>query len=49
MPIGLKQKLVYVLSEEIILSYNLEGTHGKKRMLLYPKLLSVLYSKYKWW
>ncbi|XP_011185853.1 uncharacterized protein LOC105214239 isoform X1 [Zeugodacus cucurbitae] len=44
MPIGLKQKLVYVLSEEIILSYNLEGTHGKKRMLLYPKLLSVLYS-----
>ncbi|XP_017492880.1 PREDICTED: uncharacterized protein LOC108380987 [Rhagoletis zephyria] len=44
MPIGLKQRLVYVLSEDIILNYNLEGTHGKKRMLLYPKLMSVLYS-----
>ncbi|XP_054727488.1 uncharacterized protein LOC129237093 [Anastrepha obliqua] len=44
MPVGLKQRLVYVLSEDIILNYNLEGTHGKKRMLQYPKLLSVLYS-----
>ncbi|CAD6993363.1 uncharacterized protein LOC101460495 [Ceratitis capitata] len=44
MPVGLKQKIVYVLSEQIILDYNLEGTHGKKRMLQYQKLLSVLYT-----
>ncbi|XP_067619045.1 uncharacterized protein [Eurosta solidaginis] len=44
MPVGLKQKLIHVLSDNILMSYNLEGTHGKKRMLQYPKLLSVLYS-----
>lgn len=43
---GLQKNLKEILSDEVVLSFNLDGTHGKKRFKDHENIYDVIKSKY---
>lgn len=44
-PGGIKKNLSRIFSVEIILNHNMDGVHGKKRLLNYTKIFDAIYGK----
>lgn len=45
LPKGVAKNLKFVLSDNIIVQSNLEGIHGKKRLLNYQRFIDAVYRK----
>lgn len=42
-PGGIKKNLSRIFSVDIIINHNMDGVHGKKRLLNYTKIFDALY------
>lgn len=44
---GIVKALHLIIAQKVLIEYNLEGLHNKKRLRNFPKLMDVLFCKYK--